>query len=164
MGLTPTKACAPAGFCIDPPVSVPSPSTAKLALTAVAVPPLDPPGALVTSYALRVVPLTELLVRVPSPAKSGKFVLPRIMAPASSNLSTTAASSPGIMSTPPVAALNPEKPAVVTKPSWSMLSFITIGTPCKALRIFPALRSASNFDAMSMTLGFIEINELQVFS
>ena len=49
VGLIPTKACEPAGFWIDPPVSVPNPSTAKLALTAVAVPPLDPPGALVTS-------------------------------------------------------------------------------------------------------------------
>ncbi len=48
VGFTPTRPWADAGFSIEPPVSVPSPSTAKLAFTAVAVPPLEPPGTLST--------------------------------------------------------------------------------------------------------------------
>ena len=44
VGLMPTSPWAAAGFWIDPPVSSASPSTAKLAATAVAVPALLPPG------------------------------------------------------------------------------------------------------------------------
>ena len=117
VGLKPTSAWAAAGFWIEPPVSVPRPRTAKLAFTAVAVPPLDPPGTRSTAYGLSVSPATELRVRVPCPAKSGMLVLPRMTAPAARRRSTAAASSPGIMSMPPVAVLNPSNPAVVTSPA-----------------------------------------------
>src|SRR4051812_36947657 len=57
----PTSAWADDGFWIEPPVSVPMPRTAKLALTAVAEPPLEPPGSRSSAYGLNVWPATVLL-------------------------------------------------------------------------------------------------------
>ena len=59
----PTNACAAAGFWMEPPVSVPRPSTAKLLFTAVAVPPLDPPGAGWRTRFLPLDPETEVEYR-----------------------------------------------------------------------------------------------------
>jgi len=61
-------------------VSVPVPKSAKFALTAVTVPPEEPPGLKRTSYALPVRPNAELLV-VSLAAKSGMLVCPKITAP-----------------------------------------------------------------------------------
>ena len=56
VGKTPTKALVAAGMRMELPVSVPLPSKAKFAVTAVTVPPEEPPGLKRTSYALPVRP------------------------------------------------------------------------------------------------------------
>ena len=62
-----------AGIRIELPVSVPLPSSARFAVTAVTVPPEDPPGEKRTSKALPVRP-NELLRLVSALAKSGMLV------------------------------------------------------------------------------------------
>ena len=76
---------------IELPVSVPLPSTAMFAATAVTVPPDEPPGEKRTSYALPVRP-NELLRLVSLLARSGMLVCPTMMAPAALNFATTVAS------------------------------------------------------------------------
>ena len=49
VGKTPTTALVAAGMRMELPVSVPLPSMAKLAVTAVTVPPEEPPGLKRTS-------------------------------------------------------------------------------------------------------------------
>jgi hypothetical protein len=61
---------------------------------AAADPPLDPPALSARFHGLRVAPNTALTVFGPN-ANSGVLVLPRTMAPAVLNRSTTAASSSG---------------------------------------------------------------------
>src|SRR5574341_1036113 len=79
---------------IEPQVSDPHPTAAKLAAIAAPVPPLDPPGQRRGSYALRVCPPNELMVVIPA-ASSCRLALPRMMAPASRRRFTTNASSGG---------------------------------------------------------------------
>src|SRR5262245_29455550 len=91
VGNTPTRPLAPAGNRIELDVSVPVPTTAKLAETAVAVPPDEPPGLKRQLYALPVRPPAELIV-VSAAAKSGRLVWRRITAPAAFNFATIVAS------------------------------------------------------------------------
>src|SRR5688500_11614506 len=90
----PTTPHNAAGWRMDPPVSLPSPSAAKPAATAAALPPLDPPGTLVGSCGLRVGPNALFSVDEPI-ATSSRFVLPTTTAPAAASRSTTVASYGG---------------------------------------------------------------------
>src|SRR5581483_6219594 len=129
VGLMPTRLCAADGFWIDPPVSSPRPISAKLPSTAVAVPLLLAPGASALSTALYVGPAQLLLARVPSSLNAGMFDLPRMIASASIKRCTTIAFRVGKRSTPPVRELKRRHPAVEGKPTKSIDSLITIGTP-----------------------------------
>ena len=93
VGLMPTRLCAAAGFWMLPPVSSPTPHTAKPAATAVAVPLLLPPGTSARFTALNVGPSHEELAFVPLVEKMGMFVLPRRTAPASSSACAAAGAS-----------------------------------------------------------------------
>src|SRR6187402_672761 len=99
VGNTPTRLFAPDGNRIEFEVSVPVPTTAKLAATAVAVPPEEPPGLNRQLYALPVRPPAELMV-VSAAAKSGRFVCPKITAPAAFSLVTIEASAGAVSSRP----------------------------------------------------------------
>ena len=72
-------------------MSLPSDAAAKPALTAAALPPLDPPGTREVSSGFLVGPNAEFSVLDPI-ANSSRFVLPTNTAPASRNLVTTVAS------------------------------------------------------------------------
>ena len=77
---------------MEPHVSDPQPTAAKLAAMAAPVPPLEPPGQRRGSYGFLVCPPSELIVVIPA-ASSCMFDLPMITAPASRSLLTTNASS-----------------------------------------------------------------------
>src|SRR6201996_7232393 len=77
---------------IEPPPSVPSASGANRAASAADEPPDEPPGVLVLSHGLRVMPVSGLSVE-PFQPNSGVVVLPRRTAPASLSRATTGASS-----------------------------------------------------------------------
>src|SRR5207247_4179513 len=83
------------GMRIDPQVSDPQPIAPKLAATPAPVPPLEPPGIRVGSYGLQVCPASEPVVVMPL-ASSCRFVLPRMIAPASRNFLTWNASRDGM--------------------------------------------------------------------
>ena len=90
-------------------MSVPVPSTAKLAAMAAPVPPLDPPGVRVRSYGFRVWPPSELTV-VPLHASSIRFALASTIAPASRNRRTMKPSAGGTdaasVTEPPVVGMS----------------------------------------------------------
>ena len=88
----PTRLLADDGDRIDWPVSLPVPSTPKLAAIAAPVPPLDPPGVRVRSYGFLVCPPSELTV-VPARASSCRFAFAMMIAPASLSFFTTNPSS-----------------------------------------------------------------------
>ena len=60
VGRSPTRLLTAAGPRIDPLVSSPIPTSPKLAATPDPVPPEDPLGLRVGSYALRMIPAAEL--------------------------------------------------------------------------------------------------------
>ena len=78
----------------DPPRSLPSSSPLSPAAIAAADPPDDPPGVRRTSHGLLVVPKRSLY-DCASPAKAGKFVLPKMIAPAARSRPTASASCVG---------------------------------------------------------------------
>src|SRR5208337_1826090 len=80
---------------MEPPVSEPSVATARLAATAAAEPPLDPPGTRSVSTGLRTGPYAEFSLDEPM-ANSSQFSLPSSTAPAASSRETTVASYGGI--------------------------------------------------------------------
>ena len=82
------------GCRIDPPVSVPSETTARPAATAAAEPPLEPPGTRSSATGFRTGPYAEFSFELPM-ANSSQLVLPRMTAPASSRRSTAVASYGG---------------------------------------------------------------------
>src|SRR5439155_11016827 len=84
VGRSPKRLLAADGIRIEPQVSDPQPIAAKLAAIPAAVPPLEPPGIRVGSYGLQVWPASEPTVVMPL-ASSCRFVLPRMIAPASRN-------------------------------------------------------------------------------
>ncbi len=87
MPATPQKA---AGCRMEPPVSDPSDTVARLAATAAAEPPLEPPGTRVRSWGLCVGKKPEFSVEEPM-ANSSQLVLPMTIAPASSSRLTAVA-------------------------------------------------------------------------
>ena len=143
VGKTPNSALVAAGMRIEFPVSVPLPSTAKLAATAVTTPPDEPPGENRTSYALPVRP-NELLRLVSLLARSGMFAMPMMIAPAPRNFSTIVASFGATNSCP--GFVKPAHPAVVIWPFTLVFALITIGTPHKGPRrtFPPRVASASS--------------------
>src|SRR5215211_8555988 len=96
VGLIPTTELTEAGQTIEPSVSVPTATAAKLAATATAEPELEPHGETSRTYGLRhwppraLHPLEECGER--KLAHSLMFVLPRSRAPASRSCVTTKAS------------------------------------------------------------------------
>ncbi len=131
VGNTPTTALVDEGMRIEFPVSVPVPNIASFEVTAVTVPPDEPPGLKRTSYALPVRPKAVLRL-VSLAAKSGIFVCPKIIAPAARSLATTVASFGAINSWPGI--LYPCQPSVVIKPFTQVFALITTGTPHKGPR------------------------------
>src|SRR3712207_2296271 len=128
VGLMPTTALMAAGQTIEPSVSVPTATGARLAATATAEPELDPQGVTCSRYGLRhcppraLQPLEERGERML--AHSLMFVLPRRTAPAWRSRLATKASRRG---REPVSA---REPAVVNISSAvSMLSFNKTGMP-----------------------------------
>ena len=78
------------GWRTDPPVSDPNPIGHMPAATAAADPPEEPPGVRDGSHGFLEGPKAEYSVDDPI-ANSSKLVLPKIMAPSDSSLSTTVA-------------------------------------------------------------------------
>ncbi len=146
----PTRSCAEAGFWIEPPVSSARPSTAMLAPTAVAVPALLPPGTRSGSTTLSVGPAQLSSAWVPVWLSTGTLVLPRMTAPAARMRATTGASVAGIRSTPPLLPCSSDQPAVVGKPTMSIGSLTTTGTPASGPSASPAARRRSMARASSM--------------
>src|SRR5258706_189868 len=95
VGRMPTRLLAEAGERTDWPVSLPRPSTAKLAAIAAPVPPLEPPGVRVRSYGFKTWP-PRLLIDTPPRANSWRLALARMSAPALRILSTVNASAVGL--------------------------------------------------------------------
>src|SRR5579871_1317060 len=90
VGSSPTTPQKAAGWRIDPPVSDPSAATARFAATAAALPPDDPPGTRERSRGLWTGEYPEFSFDEPI-ANSSQFVLPRMIAPASSRRCTAVA-------------------------------------------------------------------------
>ena len=97
VGLTPTRPLAAEGHTIEPSVSVPTPTVARLAATPAPVPELDPHGERSSTYGLRVCPPTPLHPldeRVERKlAHSLRLALPTTTAPAARSRATTNASA-----------------------------------------------------------------------
>src|SRR6476661_1597971 len=94
VGRRPNRLPYALGMRIEPHVSEPQPTAAKLAAIAAPVPPLEPPGQREGSYGLRVCPPNELTLVMPA-ASSCRLDLARITAPASRSRFTTNASAAG---------------------------------------------------------------------
>src|SRR5437660_11199278 len=97
VGLIPTSEHAAAGQTIEPSVSVPTPTTAKFAAIAAAVPELEPQGLRSSTYGFlhwpprALHPLDELLDR--KLAHSERFAFPSMTAPAARSRAQIAASA-----------------------------------------------------------------------
>ena len=65
VGRSPTRLLCDDGMRIEPHVSLPQPTAAKLAAIAAPVPPLDPPGLRRRSYGLSVCPPSDAIVVIP---------------------------------------------------------------------------------------------------
>src|SRR5918994_3499182 len=121
VGLTPTTELTDAGQTMEPSVSVPTATAAKLAAMATAEPELEPQGVTCSTYGLRhcppraLQPLEECVER--KFAHSLMFVLPSSRAPASRSCCTTKASRRG---REPIRARDP---AVVS--TWSAVSMLS---------------------------------------
>jgi hypothetical protein len=94
VGLSPYIPQKCAGTRIEPPMSLPTSSGERPAATAAALPPLLPPQVRVWSHGFVVRPNTGLFV-CQSVARSARFDLPMMMAPAPRKRATTVASSVG---------------------------------------------------------------------
>src|SRR4029079_9627098 len=92
-GLIPNRPQHDAGILIDPPPSLPCAAGASPAATAVAAPPLDPPGVRLLSHGLRQGPSSSDSVTAVIPS-SGVFVLPSTTKPASFRRRPPAPSNP----------------------------------------------------------------------
>src|SRR5438046_671849 len=103
VGLIPTSEHAADGQTIEPSVSVPTPSAAKFAAIAAAVPELEPQGLRSSTYGFlhwpprALHPLDELLDR--KLAHSERFAFPSRTAPAARSRAATAASAGGFAPT-----------------------------------------------------------------
>src|SRR4051794_26162525 len=138
VGLMPTAPFWPEGQTIEPSVSVPIATVARLAATPAPEPEDEPHGLRSSTYGLLVwpptpdQPLVELVER--KLAHSDRFALPMITAPALRSLAVRNASAGGVL----VSSAN--EPAVVGSLSWvPTLSFSRIGMPSSGERA-PCLR------------------------
>ena len=105
-------------------MSVPWPIQPMPLAVAEAAPPEDPPGVILLLWGLNVWPWSELLVNHLI-LKAGVLVLPIIIAPAFSKLSTT------VLFLFAIKDLFNRKPFVDAKPVWSVLILTVTGTPAK---------------------------------
>jgi hypothetical protein len=121
LGFRPTKLLNAAGTRPEPAVSVPREQLASPVATATAEPELEPPAMYSALKLLRHAPYGE---RVPTKpvANWSRLVLPRGIAPASSNRWTTVADRVGVYA-------NGGHAAVVGTPAKSILSLMTKGIP-----------------------------------
>ena len=128
VGLMPTSPLTDDGQTMEPSVSVPTPSAARLAAMAAPVPELEPQGLRSSAYGFFVWPprplhpLDDFVER--KLAHSLRFVLPRITAPAARSRSTTKASRAAI---DPSSASEPA--VVIMRSAVSMLSLMRTGMP-----------------------------------
>src|SRR5882757_11240769 len=97
---------------IDPQVSLPIPTAAKLAAIAAAVPPLEPPGLRSSAYGLRVAPNNEPTVVIPR-ANSCMLDFAIMIAPAARSFLT------GIESLGGTHPVNESEPLAVCMPAVS---------------------------------------------
>ena len=131
-GLCPTSPQKPAGVRVDPPPSLAVANGTMPAATALAEPPLDPPGVRLGSHGLRVTPhaLVAVYAHVPN---SGTAVLPTGTAPAPRKRATWIASAAA-----GGAAFEPERALLVGMPSQSSRSLTPKGTPASGPGILAA--------------------------
>src|SRR2546427_10442994 len=154
VGYTPTSEQALDGQTIEPSVSVPMPTAAKLAPLAAPVPELEPHGLRSSAYGLAhcppraLQPLDDRVERIF--AHSERFVLPRITAPAARSLATSGASRGGVT---PASASEPA--GLIIRPTVAVLSFTRTGLPAPGPRSRFALRSASSRSAIASASGFV---------
>src|SRR3954471_11838734 len=128
VGLIPTRPLLLEGDTIEPSVSVPTPTAARLAAIAAPEPELDPDGLRSSAYGFFVCPprpLQPLLECVEREfAHSLRFVLPRMTAPASRRRAAMNASAGGFA---PASACDPA--VVIILSAVAMLSLSRIGMP-----------------------------------
>src|SRR5689334_13408320 len=142
VGLMPTSPFADDGHTIDPSVSVPTPTAARLAEIDAPVPELEPHGLRSSTYGFFVCPprplhpLVECVER--KFAHSLRFVFPRITTPTARRRSTRNASFDGAG---PSSASDPA--VVIIRSAVSMLSLIKTGIPWSGPRGPFVRRSAS---------------------
>ena len=110
------------------------------AATAAAVPELLPPGTREGIATFSVGPAQLLSAWVPELLSTGTLVLPNRMAPAERMRATTGASVSGMRSMPPALLQSSDQPAVVGKPTISIGSLITTGTPASGPSASPDWR------------------------
>ena len=103
-------------------MSVPSASGTQPDATAAPDPPDEPPGVRSGFHGLRVIPQSGLSVKLEY-ANSGVVVLPTMIAPAPSSVSTIAALRSGTQCS------NANEPIVVRLPFVGVRSLIASGTP-----------------------------------
>ena len=127
---------AAAGMRMDPPVSVPIEASDIPVATAIADPPLDPPGDRDGSLGLRAAPNADSSLVVPN-ANSCRLHLPTRTAPARRSRAVTGASADA-----GVGGVTCE-PAVVGTPRWSTRSFREMGMPCSGPSHSPRPRAWS---------------------
>ena len=151
VGLRPTQPLSELGQVIDPSVSVPTARGVRPPATAAPDPDDDPPALRSSAHGLPVRPPSADQPLVDRDdrmfAHSDRFVAPRTMSPASRRRSTSGASWLTIRS---ASANDPAEPG---RPTASMLSLISTGTPCNGPRTWPAARSASRLAATSSAPG-----------
>ena len=126
-----------AGMRTEPAPSVPTDSGPSPAATAAAVPPDEPPGVLLKSHGLRVIPLRGELVS-PLQPNSGVVVLPSSTAPASRNRAVAGASVSHTCFSSTV-----RLPRRVGQPRVRIRSLIDTGTPSSAPAGAPCAQRAS---------------------
>ncbi len=141
--LSPTTPQHAAGTRIEPPVSLPSATSASPSATATAEPLDDPPGMRSASSGLRGVP-NQRLIPLGSIASSWRFALPTSRAPAARHPDRHAASRAAGDARRSTAL----DPAVVGVPATSMMSLTaTRGpSPPSSRRVMKVDRSASWID------------------
>jgi len=135
VAFSPTRPQLAAGSRIEPAPSDAVAAAQSPAATAAPLPPLEPAALRSVSQGLRVIPNDGPSVS-PMIASSGRFVLPRITAPAARSRRTSSPSrAAGVL----LAAV----PQVVTSPARSSESLTAIGTPRSGRCASPAARRAS---------------------
>src|SRR5258708_24025450 len=109
---------------------------------------------------LKVGPYALLLALLPLPARMGRFVFPKMTAPASRRRWTTGASWEGTRETPPSTGEVTGQAPVVGNPARLRVSLITIGTPSRARGFLCSARRLSEAFASLIASGFIWVNAL----